>query len=59
MQLLQRYLERTTGFHEAKCVINMKLLYEMASAVTSQQLKISKYRIVNSRVIIDSGILPV
>lgn len=34
-QLLKRYRERTSGFHEAKCVINMKLSLKMShNAVT-------------------------
>lgn len=44
MQLLQRYLERTSGFHKAKCVINMKLSLKTVSAVTLRDVKVSQYR---------------
>lgn len=51
MQLLQRYLERTSGFHEAKCVINMKLSFKMVSAVTLRDVKVSQYRSMSFSVI--------
>lgn len=43
IQLLQRYIECTSGFHKAKCVINMKLSFKMVSAVTLGDIKVSQY----------------